>query len=148
LFVFECLFTDSYQSQIRNKLIAEAFCLAKDIEKYGSGFIRIRKEIKEYPSMLFEYKELGDGFYSEFRYVRQKTSLQQGKDVGKELSNKHRSILARIRNNPEITIPEIVKESGHTTRTIERYIADLKNYGILQRVGGRKGGYWIVTSEG
>jgi ATP-dependent DNA helicase RecG len=116
LFVFECLFTDSYQSQIRNKLIAEAFCLTKDIEKYGSGFIRIRREIKEYPSMLFEYKELGDGFYSEFRYVRQKTSLQQGKDVGKdvgkELSNKHRSILARIRNNPEITIPEIAKESG------------------------------------
>jgi len=97
--------------------------------------------------MVFEYRELRNGFYSEFRYVRQKTSLQQGKDVGKELSNKHRSMLDMIRNNPEITIPEIAKESGHTTRTIERYIADLKNYGIIQRAGGRKGGYWIVTSE-
>ncbi len=28
---------DNYQSRIRNKLIAEAFYLTNDIEKYGSG---------------------------------------------------------------------------------------------------------------
>jgi predicted HTH transcriptional regulator len=30
---------DDYQSRARNKLIAEAFYLTRDIEKYGSGFI-------------------------------------------------------------------------------------------------------------
>ena len=43
--------TDSYQSHIRNKLIAEAFYLTKNIEKYGSGFIRIRKELESYPEL-------------------------------------------------------------------------------------------------
>jgi ATP-dependent DNA helicase RecG len=53
--------TDSYQSHIRNKLIAEAFYLTKNIEKYGSGFIRIRKEIEVYPEVNFDVEETGGG---------------------------------------------------------------------------------------
>jgi predicted HTH transcriptional regulator len=45
----EQLKTDTYQSRTRNKLIAEAFYLTGDIEKYGSGFIRVREAIKDYP---------------------------------------------------------------------------------------------------
>lgn len=41
----EDLKTDNYQSHTRNKLVAEAFYLTKNIEKYGSGFIRIRREL-------------------------------------------------------------------------------------------------------
>ena len=52
---------DNYQSRIRNKLIAEAFYLTNDIEKYGSGYIRVRKEITNYPTMQFEYEEIGEG---------------------------------------------------------------------------------------
>ncbi len=37
----EALKTDLYPSQLRNKLIAEAFYLTGNIEKYGSGMIRI-----------------------------------------------------------------------------------------------------------
>ncbi|HBN25991.1 MAG TPA: ATP-dependent DNA helicase, partial [Desulfobacteraceae bacterium] len=51
--------TDSYQSHIRNKLIAEAFYLTKNIEKYGSGFIRIRKELEAYPEVSFDVEEVG-----------------------------------------------------------------------------------------
>ena len=46
--------TDDYQAQSRNKLITEAFYLTKDIEKYGSGYYRIRSEISNYPTMEFE----------------------------------------------------------------------------------------------
>lgn len=53
---------DDYQSRTRNKLIAEAFYLTKDIEKYESGFIRVRDEIRKYPSMVFSYQESGNGF--------------------------------------------------------------------------------------
>jgi hypothetical protein len=34
---------------LSNKLVAEAFCLTGSIEKYGSGFIRIRKALEDYP---------------------------------------------------------------------------------------------------
>jgi hypothetical protein len=37
----------------RNELIAEAFYLTRDIEKYGSGYWRVRKAIADYPTMKF-----------------------------------------------------------------------------------------------
>jgi ATP-dependent DNA helicase RecG len=40
------LTTDNYQAQTRNKLIAEAFYLTNDTEKYGSGYTRVRNENK------------------------------------------------------------------------------------------------------
>lgn len=45
----EQLKKDHYQSRIRNMLIAEAFYLTKVIEKYGSGYVRVRNEIAKYP---------------------------------------------------------------------------------------------------
>ena len=51
----EKLKSDNYQSRTRNKLVAEAFYLTRDIEKYGSGFIRVRQEIRSYPTMELAY---------------------------------------------------------------------------------------------
>jgi ATP-dependent DNA helicase RecG len=42
---------DGYRSSLRNKLVAEAFYLTTAIEKYGSGFIRIRKALLDYPEI-------------------------------------------------------------------------------------------------
>lgn len=52
---------------MRNKLIAEAFYLTKNIEQYGSGFIRIRKELEAYPEIVFTAEEIGDGVLVTFR---------------------------------------------------------------------------------
>ncbi|UUZ68385.1 putative DNA binding domain-containing protein [Polaromonas sp. P2-4] len=40
---------DNYRSSLRNKLVAEGFYLINAIEKYGSGFIRIREALQDYP---------------------------------------------------------------------------------------------------
>ncbi|PIY04619.1 MAG: ATP-dependent DNA helicase, partial [Bacteroidetes bacterium CG_4_10_14_3_um_filter_31_20] len=42
---------DDYQASARNKLIVEAFYLTGDIEKYGTGYRRIREALKNYPTM-------------------------------------------------------------------------------------------------
>ena len=73
----EDLQTDKYRASTRNKQLAEAFYLTKDIEKYGSGFFRIRKNIADYPTMTFEYDNTGHGFISELKYVKQTTSLEK-----------------------------------------------------------------------
>ena len=52
---------DNYRSSLRNKLVAEAFYLTGSIEKYGSGFIRIRKALRDYPEIDFEIKEFAGG---------------------------------------------------------------------------------------
>jgi len=74
----EDLKTDSYQSHTRNKLIAEAFYLTRDIEKYGSGYLRVRKEVADYPTMTFSYRESGDGYLACLEYASFKTLKRCG----------------------------------------------------------------------
>ncbi len=128
----EELKTNYYQSRTRNKLIAESFYLTKDIEKYGSGYIRVREAIREYPTMKFDYKEIGDGFLISLSYTDQKTTSDVGKDVGKKLSGSIVVVLDIIKNNPEFTIPKIAKLTGYTERTIERALSELKELQIIK----------------
>lgn len=74
--------TDRYTASTRNKLIAEAFYLTNDIEKYGSGFIRIRQAIASYPTMKYDFYVMGNGCFSELSYERQKISTVEIEDGG------------------------------------------------------------------
>lgn len=47
-------------SSQRNHLLAEMFHLTGDIERYGTGFIRIREYLKEYPEVFVFVEEMGD----------------------------------------------------------------------------------------
>ena len=69
----EALKTDDYQAYTRNKLIAEAFYLTGDIEKYGTGYTRIRSEIASYPTMKFEFEEKPSAWLVTISYEEQKT---------------------------------------------------------------------------
>jgi len=57
----EDLYKDDYKAFHRNKLLAEAFYLTGDVEKYGTGFIRIRKYLEEYPDV--SYSVSSDGYF-------------------------------------------------------------------------------------
>ena len=70
----EELASDNYKSRLRNKLIAEAFYLTGNIEKYGSGFIRIRKALRDYPEISFKTEELSGGFALTFTQESQPES--------------------------------------------------------------------------
>jgi hypothetical protein len=64
--------TDKNNLKISENLFDQCHLCSKEIEKYGSGFIRIRKEIRQYETMIFNYKELGSGFLAELEYSTQK----------------------------------------------------------------------------
>jgi Fic family protein len=51
-------------------------------------------------------------------------------------------ILIAVRSNPDITIPELARLAGVSTRTIERNLQKLQEQGLLRRVGAAKGGHW------
>lgn len=95
---------NNYTSELRNRLLAEAFYLTKDIEKYGTGFLRIREEIKDYPTMKFNYQEQGNGFATELTYTKQKISsvvLNEGLNEGLN------SLLAVINKKPGIQAKDL-----------------------------------------
>ena len=69
------------------------------------------------------------------------------KDYTKEIADKQRIILKLISKDCTITSEKISEKKPVTARTIEKDIAQLKQYGILTREGGRKDGRWVITQS-
>jgi ATP-dependent DNA helicase RecG len=163
---------NNYTSELRNKLLAEAFYLTKDIEKYGTGFLRIREAIKAYPTMKFRYKEQGNGFIAELSYTQQKIStadrdyrkyeelnerfggnvnegLIVNEGLNEGLSEGLKSLLATIRKNPGIQAKDLSPLlENRPLKTIERQIKELVTQQFIERRGSRKtGGYWVTLKN-
>ena len=137
------LMTDSYPAYARNKLLAEAFYLSGDIEKYGSGFIRIRQSLQQYPTMKMDFKEIGGGFMVTISYKKQKTSKE---NVTENVTEKRtEKIIEFIRKNPFITSEEMSRILNVSKRTVMRDIEQLKKEKKVTYEGPSKGGQWKTT---
>lgn len=66
------------------------------------------------------------------------------KDGVKELTDIQCVIIREMENNPSITTRELAQKTNIKFRTIQRYINQLQEMGIVSRVGGRKEGLWEV----
>ncbi|MDT3739970.1 MAG: ArsR family transcriptional regulator [Candidatus Kapabacteria bacterium] len=43
---------------------------------------------------------------------------------------------------PEYTAQQMAQELDKTPKTVEKYLAKLKDAGIIKRIGPKLGGYW------
>ena len=121
-------------ASLRNKLVAEAFYLTGSIEKYGSGFIRIRKALRDYPEIEFEIKEFAGGVMATFA---QRERVNVGVNVGVN------SLLAYVESHPGQRAGEMAVAFNFTQRTIERRLKQLKEKGLIEFRGAPKtGGYY------
>ena len=145
---------DDYVSSIRNKLLAEAFYLTGDIEKYGTGFVRIRKMLQNYKNVTYKLSEVGDFFRVELLHTAAidlekdlETSIY---DLEKDLKNKFNltdnqvRILNAVMKNKTITQNQLSELVGITSKNIRNNMKRLKEKGLIKRIGPDKGGYWQV----
>jgi len=139
----EDLKTDNYQAQSRNKQIAEAFYLTKDIEKYGSGYRRIREQIVSYPSMKLEFIETSGGFLVTLSYEKQKIHDTENFTENKRVNE----IIKLIKENNRITSTELARILHVTRRTIASDMAKLKQNSKIKRIGSDKTGFWEVLNK-
>jgi len=142
----EDLKTNTYQAYAHNKLIAESFYLTGDIEKYGSGFRRIREELNSYPTMELECEEIANGFLATLRYSQQKTSNNTPIDTPIATHGEEK-ILDLIRKNDKITREQMAVDLKISINTVKQYIRNLKNKGILNRIGTNRTGYWLIENK-
>ena len=70
-----------------------------------------------------------------------------GKDVGKELNPLQLEIIGLLKSKPSITAIEIITKLSVTKRTIERNIRSLRDMNIIERIGGKREGNWLVKSD-
>lgn len=155
---------DNYQAYTRNKLIAEAFYLTGDIEKYGSGFVRIREEIKSYPTMKFDFEEVPNGFLVTLHYTQQKSLFAANKlnipdkvtdrvtnkvtnKVTNNLSKNQQEIIKQILLNQKVSAAQLADFVGISKRKIIDNINKLKELGLVERIGSAKGGYWKILNQ-
>lgn len=146
----EKLKTDSYQSRTRNKLIAEAFYLTRDIEKYGSGYIRVRQEIAHYPTMRFDYEENGDGYLASMHYQEQKTSTTpKATPITTPIttSKTRERLLEIVGGDGRVTREELAQRLGVSINAVKQHILKMKREGVLERIGDNRMGLWRVKEQ-
>lgn len=79
--------------------------------------------------------------------VGEKVGDQVGEPLFYYLTENQRRIISCLEQNPEMSVSHLAEEIGISSRKIENNIRKLKKYGILQRKGSPRKGYWIVRRE-
>lgn len=140
-------------ASLRNKLVAEAFYLTGNIEKYGSGFIRIRKALIDYPEIDFEIAEFCGGVMAKFTQrnggndltgqVAANVGTNVGVNVGTNVGTN--DLLIYIQAHPGQRTGEMAIAFKITKRTIERWLKQLKESSKIEFKGATKtGGYYYL----
>ena len=129
------------RSVCRNPLIASLLLRCNYIEKLGTGIERIRSALT-----LANCPEVEARFNTMFTLEFKRPSHQDS-EVQTSVKTSVK-IIQLIDDNNLITIPEMAKNIGVTTRSIERNIESLQTQGKLKRIGPDKGGHWqIITTD-
>ena len=65
----------------------------------------------------------------------------------KSVPKSNQKILSAMAENSQVTIKDLQQITGLSESGIKKIIRQLKQAGIIERIGGNKGGYWNVISE-
>jgi len=91
-------------------------------------------------------KNVGENNTEATQKATQKTTQKQHCNSKRKLSNSEQAILESISINPFITSNELSKIVGITADNIRVNISKLRTKGLLERIGGDRGGYWKITN--
>lgn len=61
-----------------------------------------------------------------------------------ELSKEEFSVLSVFKTNKNAIKVDLIRQTGLSSRTIDRIIKSLKEKELLRRIGSNKNGYWEV----
>jgi len=132
----------------RNELIADLFARMRKVERAGTGIQRMKEVLAA--AGLKEPKFETDGFFRTtiFRspeFAKATPGISERSQKGSQKSSQ--KIIAAIAGNPDITIDEIAKKVGISTRAVKKHLSTLKASGFLKRIGPDRGGRWEVVRQ-
>lgn len=133
----------------RNPNIIMFFRYARLAENAGYGISKIM-QWRELTGQEVEIEsELTASTVTYWRPTGGQKSGQKGGQKSGQKSNDgglttREKILGIIRDNPKVTREMIVSELKISASAIQKHINILKTEGLIERIGGAKGGYWNV----
>jgi ATP-dependent DNA helicase RecG len=132
-------FDKPHQSKPYNPIMASVFYKCGFIESWGRGTTSIINQCIEYglpkPKFEYEWTAVVITFYKTTQETTQET---------KKISTKDR-IIIELQSNSKLTREDLAIVIGVSADAIKQQIANLKEEGRLQRIGGTKSGYWQVV---
>ena len=142
--------TTAHLSFPRNKRIAEAFYKAGFIESWGRGIQQVQKAFLQNNLPVPVFEEQFDGtsvvLSRNNGFKKVKNGTKDGtKDGTKELTDRQLVIIGALYQNGTINIPDLARKINAGERTIKRDISILQKKGYIERINGRKDGYWKVV---
>ena len=129
------------KSYSRNPLIFGLFEKMRMVEHVGSGITRMRELMDEagLPQPVFQYTGMFSvTFYRPIDFDKWIVSWTE------ELTENRIAILKEMHRNSTVSKKELKGTIGIGATAIDNNINYLKNNGFLERVGGDKGGRWLI----
>ncbi|MBP3503829.1 MAG: HTH domain-containing protein [Bacilli bacterium] len=137
----------------RNPILADIFARMKFMDRRGSGFDKIVNGTNR----LFDDQENHVEFYatethfSVVIYNANYENLDRGTINGiingiinGTINENEKIIYTLMKENPKITVTEIIEKTNIPRRTINRIITSLKEKEMIDIEGSNKGGYWKI----
>ena len=136
----------THNSRPYNPDLANTFFRAGYIESWGRGIQKICEECDLIGAKIPEYSILGDDITIKFSAVATSKAFKRTNDVRKE-NTMNTKVLELITVQTDISLSEIADRLGVSYKTVQRTVADLKRVGAIERIGGRKKGFWRIKEK-
>ena len=147
-----------HRSRPYNPDIANVFFRSGEIEAWGRGIERIQAACKNAGCPEPEFQYDGSGLWTIFHFdedyqetnpeTTQKTAQKTVQKTVQKLTDTQIALIKFLKENPEITRKELAERIPNITENGIKYnLSRLQSIGILNRVGGRKLGHWVITIE-
>jgi len=131
-----------------NPDMANVFYRAGYIEHWGRGIQKINDACKELGAEPPQFELIGYGLRVYFKALESALfddDLKNHNDpINDGLKNK---ILQQLAIEPSITRVELAENLGISDATVKRKIKELKAAGIVERIGSKKTGRWVVKNN-
>lgn len=157
------------RSEARNRLLVDLLARTDFMEKAGTGIKRLRDECKFNGNVcdfhftdafwitiesnrynakrVYDYPEKSTDVLNEeyTGWVTEKGTDRVTEKVTDKVTDNQRKILFSIKRNKYITTAELAVILGISQRKVKENIAKLKGFGLVERIGSAKGGYWLIN---
>ena len=144
-----------YVNDYRNGVIAEAMKVMGFVNRFSRGVQRVQEELKanENGEAAFNL-ELETAFLVKVNITKKSlASKDEAKDEAKDgifvknqiISDDAMLVYQCVKSNPQLTRDEISFQLNISDSKVYRATVELKQKKIIERVGGRKMGYWKIN---
>lgn len=125
-----------------NEILASIFLQLRISERSGRG---VPKIVSKYGKDSIKIKKNRIIVTIPFNKINVNSFEITSSNTSKKLNKSQETIIKLIRNNPNITIPQIMIETNLAAVSVKKNLKILKDYKIVERVGSNNGGYWKIN---